>query len=92
MSDKVSSAIQKLWTSYSKNTPQSLQLIDTYLVFILFSGVFQFVHCVLVGTFPYNAFLAGFISTVGSFVLAANLRIQTNPDNAGEFKSISPER
>ncbi|CAG8620512.1 8224_t:CDS:2 [Cetraspora pellucida] len=71
MSDKVSNAVQKLWTSYSKNTPQSLQLIDAYLVFILFSGVIQFVHCVLVGTYPYNAFLAGFISTVGSFVLAA---------------------
>ncbi|CAG8560465.1 6008_t:CDS:2 [Acaulospora morrowiae] len=92
MSGKVSDVVQKLWTTYSRNTTQSLKLIDAYLVFVLFSGIFQFIYCVLVGTYPYNAFLAGFISTVGSFVLAANLRIQTNPENSGEFKGVSPER
>lgn len=29
----------------------------------------QFVYCMLVGTFPFNSFLAGFSSTVGAFVL-----------------------
>ncbi|CDS10025.1 hypothetical protein LRAMOSA02702 [Lichtheimia ramosa] len=67
-------------------------MIDCYLAYIMLTGIFQFVYMVLAGTFPYNAFLAGFISTVGSFVLAANLRIQTNPKNAKSFESISPER
>ncbi|RHZ89415.1 hypothetical protein Glove_14g47 [Diversispora epigaea] len=92
MSDKASIAVHKLWVSYKKDTPQSLKFIDAYLFFILLSGIIQFVHCVIVGTFPYNSFLAGFISTVGSFVLATNLRIQTNPENFGTFKGISPER
>ena len=39
-------------------------------------GVIQFVYCCLVGTFPFNAFLSGFISCVGSFVLAVCLRLQ----------------
>lgn len=29
----------------------------------------QFVYCLLVGSFPFNSFLAGFSSTVGAFVL-----------------------
>ncbi|KAI4139925.1 MAG: hypothetical protein L6R39_006048 [Caloplaca ligustica] len=41
---------------------------------------------------PFNAFLAGFSATVGQFVLTASLRIQTNPENKGEFKSVSHER
>ncbi|CAG8526518.1 19324_t:CDS:2 [Rhizophagus irregularis] len=71
LGEKFSSAIEKLWKSYQKETAQNLKLIDAYLVFILFSGIFQFTYCVIVGTFPYNAFLSGFISCVGSFVLAA---------------------
>lgn len=41
---------------------------------------------------PFNAFLSGFSATVGQFVLTASLRIQTNPENEGEFKNISNER
>ncbi|CAG8617928.1 7008_t:CDS:2 [Ambispora leptoticha] len=88
----VKPAIDKLLKSYNKETPQNLKLIDAYLAFILVSGILQFVYVILVGTYPYNAFLAGFISTVGQFVLAAGLRIQTNPNNSGQFKTISPER
>jgi oligosaccharyltransferase complex subunit epsilon len=35
----------------------------------LFHGRMQFVYCTLVGTFPFNSFLSGFICTVGVFVL-----------------------
>ncbi|KAI8380213.1 DAD/Ost2 [Blakeslea trispora] len=90
--DQLSAATQKLVAQYRQNTPKQLKLIDIYLVYILFTGIFQFVYMVLAGTFPYNAFLGGFISTVGSFVLAANLRIQTNVENRASFKTISPER
>ncbi|RKO86630.1 DAD/Ost2 [Blyttiomyces helicus] len=83
--------VQKLLTSYAKDTPQSLKLIDAYLVFIMLTGILQFVYVFIAGTYPYNSFLAGFIASVGSFVLAANLRIQTNPAST-EFKHISPER
>ncbi|MCJ1228390.1 oligosaccharyltransferase complex subunit epsilon [Toensbergia leucococca] len=41
---------------------------------------------------PFNAFLAGFSATVGQFVLTASLRIQTNPENKSEFKTVSHER
>ena len=61
-----------LYETYTQTTPQSLKLIDAYLVFVLLTGIIQFIYVLLAGTFPYNAFLAGFICSVGSFVLAGN--------------------
>lgn len=63
-------SIGSLWTGYKTHTPKRLKLIDVYLTYILITGIVLFVYCALVGTFPFNSFLAGFISTVGSFVLA----------------------
>ncbi|QRV91488.1 dolichyl-diphosphooligosaccharide--protein glycosyltransferase subunit dad-1 [Ceratobasidium sp. AG-Ba] len=87
-----SSAVQQLWKSYQNDTPDRLKLIDAFLVFIMMSGIVQFLHCVLVSNFPFNAFLAGFGSTIGQFVLTASLRSQVNPENRAHFKDVSPER
>lgn len=75
-----------------KETTTKLKLIDIYLLYILLTGAFQFLYCCIVGTFPFNAFLSGFISCVGSFILGVNLRMQSNPKNAHEFDYILPER
>lgn len=72
--DQLQIATKKFLTGYKEETPLSLKLIDVYMVYILFTGIFQFIYMALVGTFPYNAFLGGFISTVGSFVLAGKLQ------------------
>ncbi|KAJ1952782.1 Dolichyl-diphosphooligosaccharide-protein glycosyltransferase subunit dad1, partial [Linderina pennispora] len=82
--------VSKLAADYIDETPQKLKLIDSYMVFCVVTGLVQFLYCVLVGTFPYNAFLAGFGSAVACFVFAANLRIKTNPKNAAQF-SGSPQ-
>ena len=77
---------------------RKLKIIDAYLTYIFFTGVFQFLYCCLVrfinaktakeitkdfntrinqvGTFPFNAFLSGFISSVASFILGVCLRLQ----------------
>ncbi|KAG8734636.1 oligosaccharyltransferase complex subunit epsilon [Ceratobasidium sp. 428] len=86
------SAFQQLWKSYQNDTPDRLKLIDAFLVFIMISGIVQFLHCVLVSNFPFNAFLSGFGSTIGQFVLTASLRSQVNPENRTQFKDVSPER
>ena len=77
---------------YCKTTTTKLKLIDIYLLYILLTGAIQFLYCCMVGTFPFNSFLAGFISCVGSFILGVNLRMQSNPKNAHEFNGILPER
>ncbi|EIN10326.1 oligosaccharyl transferase epsilon subunit [Punctularia strigosozonata HHB-11173 SS5] len=84
--------IENLWNTYNETTTARLKFVDAFLFFLMLSGVAQFVYCVLVTNFPFNAFLAGFGSTVGQFVLTASLRSQVNPENRSEFKEVSPER
>eukprot|EP00002_Diphylleia_rotans_P018455 TRINITY_DN3573_c0_g1_i1.p1 TRINITY_DN3573_c0_g1~~TRINITY_DN3573_c0_g1_i1.p1 ORF type:complete len:116 (+),score=22.39 TRINITY_DN3573_c0_g1_i1:57-404(+) len=70
----------KLSEKYN-SLPTTLRLIDVYLIYTMLSGIVQFVYCALVGTFPFNSFLSGFISCVGCFTLGVCLRMQMNPDN-----------
>jgi len=81
-----------IWQDYLDSTPQRTKLIDTFMAFLVVVGILQFVYCVIVGNYPFNAFLSGFSATVGQFVLTASLRIQTNAANKAEFSSVSPER
>jgi oligosaccharyltransferase complex subunit epsilon len=52
-------ALRTLWIAYLDATPARLKLVDAFLAFLVLSGVAQFAYCVLVTSFPYNAFLAG---------------------------------
>ncbi|XP_057714152.1 dolichyl-diphosphooligosaccharide--protein glycosyltransferase subunit DAD1 [Corythoichthys intestinalis] len=92
MSASVVSVISRFLEEYSTTTSNKLKVVDAYLLYIMLTGALQFLYCLLVGTFPFNSFLSGFISCVGSFILAVCLRIQINPQNKGDFLSISPER
>lgn len=67
---QLTSVLSKFYDEYQNNTPKKLKIIDAYLVYILLTGIMQFAYCVLVGTFPFNSFLSGFISSVSCFVLA----------------------
>lgn len=61
--------VRKFLGEYESQTPKKLKVIDAYLAYVFFTGVVQFVYCCLVGTFPFNSFLSGFISSVGCFIL-----------------------
>merc|ERR1712210_90268 len=78
--------VSKFFDDYAKSTPVKLKAVDAYLGYTFFTGVIQFVYCCLVGTFPFNAFLSGFISCVTSFVLGVSLRLQLNPENKDQFQ------
>lgn len=88
-------AVQATYKDYFETLTPRLKLIDTFLVFLVAAGVLQFVYVLLVGNFPFNAFLGGFISCVGQFVLTVSLRLQyatADKDRASSvFKAISPE-
>jgi oligosaccharyltransferase complex subunit epsilon len=68
----VGSVLGKLYEEYKSSTPTKIKLVDAYMFCIMLTGIIQFVYCCLVGTYPFNAFLSGFISTVGCFVLGGN--------------------
>ncbi|KAF2831356.1 defender against death DAD protein [Ophiobolus disseminans] len=84
--------LQGIYDKYVSKTPQRVKLLDAFMAFLVVVGALQFFYVVLVGNFPFNAFLSGFSATVGQFVLTASLRIQTNPENKAEFENISHER
>ncbi|KAK8723738.1 hypothetical protein OTU49_011519 [Cherax quadricarinatus] len=88
----LSVVIKNFYDEYMKNTPKKLKVVDAYLTYVLMTGVLQFVYCCIVGSFPFNSFLSGFICTVGCFVLGVSLRLQANPQNKMQFRGISAER
>lgn len=55
------------------------KVLDAFLLFLFVTGVAQFVYCAFISNYPFNAFLAGFAATVGQFVLALSLRLQSDP-------------
>lgn len=69
----LAAVISKFYNEYSNRTPKKLKIIDAYLLYILLTGIVQFIYCLLVGTFPFNSFLSGFISSVSCFVLAGKI-------------------
>lgn len=72
------------------NAAGNQQIVDAFLVSSFMSAVVQFLYMMIVGTFPFNSFLAGFLSSVGFFVLTVCLRMQVNPNNP-EFADVSDE-
>lgn len=58
-SSSPANAVESLWNAYVNTTPSRLKFIDSFLAFLVLSGVIQFLYCVLVTNFPFNAFLAG---------------------------------
>lgn len=60
-SPATNNAVQTLWKAYNDQTPDRLKFIDAFLLFIMLSGIVQFLYCVLVTNFPFNAFLAGYV-------------------------------
>ncbi|BGP16508.1 hypothetical protein JCM10213_001154 [Rhodosporidiobolus nylandii] len=85
-------SVQTLWEAYQRETPSRLKLIDVFMLFLMLTGIAQFVYCLAITNYPFNAFIGGFAATVGQFVLCGALRIQVNPENKETFPTISPER
>ncbi|NWZ21809.1 DAD1 glycosyltransferase, partial [Asarcornis scutulata] len=54
---------------YGSSMPSCLKVLDAYLLYVLLTGALQFGYCLGISTFPFNPFLSGFISTIGSFIL-----------------------
>ena len=62
----IQAAVDSLWKSYNDTTSPRLKLIDAFLVFIMLTGIAQFLYCILVTNYPFNAFLAGCVYMVSA--------------------------
>eukprot|EP00700_Malawimonas_jakobiformis_P001279 EC720948.1.p2 GENE.EC720948.1~~EC720948.1.p2 ORF type:complete len:120 (+),score=14.20 EC720948.1:28-387(+) len=88
----IGAIVSQFFKNYREKTSSQLQTIDAFLVAIFLTGVIQFAYCVVVGTFPFNSFLSGFIASVGAFVLTVSLRMHVNAKNSEKLSYSSPER
>ena len=68
------SLVASLKDAYTQKTPGLVKVLDVYLLFCMATGILQAVYYLAAGSPQYNAFLGGFISSVGSFVLAGTPR------------------
>ncbi|KAG4302256.1 hypothetical protein PCANB_001506 [Pneumocystis canis] len=85
-------SVLEFYNNYQNHTIQSLKIIDYFIIFLIISGFFQLLYCILSGSYPFNAFLSGFFSTIGQIVLTASLRYQFDPKNTDFGKDISLEK
>jgi len=80
--DQLEEVVRTFFKEYQKTSKQ-IKLIDAFLVYVMATGVLQFLYVALVGQFPFNSFLSGFISSIGLFVLTGKspLRVFQSADN-----------
>lgn len=84
--DAFSVSLRAYWDQVQKDN--RLKLIDIFCVFLVAVALVQTVFMALIrDTFPFNAFLAGFVICVGQFVLLISLRLQLVSPFAGISKN-----
>lgn len=63
--------INDLVEKYKKETTSQIKFLDCFIFFSACVAILQAAYCFLVGTFPFNAFLAGFYGSLGSCVISS---------------------
>lgn len=61
-SQSAGKAISHLWQTYQDDTAPRLKLIDSFMIFVMLSGIACFLYCILVTDFPFNSFLGAYVS------------------------------
>lgn len=79
MAGSVRAVARRFLSEYGGGTAGRLKALDAFLLYVLLTGALQFGYCLGVGTFPFNSFLSGFISAVGSFILGGQCRPRHPP-------------
>ena len=64
-------------------------LMDAMMLCSLSTAAIQITYLMLVGSFPFNSFLASFLCCLGVFAFTASLRLQCT---SSEFHGMSIER
>ena len=61
MAASLSGVVTKFYDEYANNTPKKLKIIDAYLVYVFFTGVFQVSRRENTGTVLFDTFIQKFI-------------------------------
>ena len=71
---EVSQVVNELADKYKKETTSQIKFLDSFIIFSACVAILQAAYCFLVGTYPFNAFLAGFFCSLGCCVISGNAR------------------
>ena len=66
--DEIIANLKNVQKDYLSQAPAQVRLLDAFLAFSFFTAGVQVLYMLLVGTFPFNSFLAGISSCAGVFV------------------------
>ncbi|BFU20966.1 defender against cell death protein, putative [Entamoeba histolytica HM-1:IMSS-B] len=78
------SFIKVLLTSYSKETPSRLKMIDCFLIYQLITAALVLVYGFFFCHNPLNAFLAALFSCAGMFVFTMSLRLHESEEGSSK--------
>lgn len=90
--ESVLAIVSTLYSNYQKESSKRVKIIDMFIIYLLSVAIIIFGYAGLVGTFPFNSFLAAFFACIGLLVLTVSLRKQVNAKTSGDFIDASPER
>ena len=77
--------------AYWDRTPAKLRVADAFALHAVLTAVVVFGYVALVGTFPFNSFLAAFVGCIAMAVLFVGFRMQIDSTNAA-YRAVSHER
>lgn len=82
--------METIKTNYFKTTNSRVKLMDLLISNLALITIIQISYVLVSGSsFPFNSFMSGFFSSMGSLVLTVALRVQCTNFNIFEIK---PER
>lgn len=67
-SGSLGETLAQVQSRYMEITPTKIRVLDSVLALCLFYAAVIGMYCAVVGTFPFNSFLAAFIACAGYFV------------------------
>jgi hypothetical protein len=68
-------AVSMAKTRYFQETPLKMQLLDNLIMLSVVTFIIQVVYGVLFNRDPFNSFIAGVFCSLGTFAMAASLRV-----------------
>ena len=76
--DSLKEIFAKVKNDYLSKQTMKTRIVDAFVVYCALTALAQLCYCILVGTYPFNSFLSGFICHVALFSLGISLRFNAS--------------
>ncbi|OII75395.1 dolichyl-diphospho-oligosaccharide-protein epsilon unit [Cryptosporidium ubiquitum] len=88
--NNVLDVFQEMKQAYLLKVPENIQVLDSFILFMVIISIIQVVYCLLIQTtYPLDSLIGGVFCTIGTALLVLALRIQLTCPSY--FGNISPK-